>query len=215
MIEGGFGNSINQIMGWPGPITHRQVTAYIEWRTLSLNYPSRDNYYQMMEACTVARSNAKTPSAVQPSQFRLHFGKDEPITREERDRRAKEVMEARIAARGGLERYIIMDAQGNVIREAEQSSAVSKHPYVRGPTAEEFMEFRERQRVEKLGPVFVDSQSFVRYGVRNPRRSSDSNGPAPTGVTNAIDNGTGETRHLSNGGCVPPDTTTDDGGKGT
>lgn len=146
----------------------------MEFTFLSMNYPDRENFYQMMIACQVARSNSKTPQAIQPGNFRLTFGSDKPITREERDKRALEVRDARIAARGGLGKYTLMDAQGNVIAppkepihgSGQSRSQVHGNPLLRQPSPEEIKQFQERQRSMRAGDPRV----------RNPRSSSDGKG---------------------------------------
>lgn len=144
----------------------------MEFTFLSMNYPDRENFYQMMIACQVARSNSKTPQAIQPGNFRLTFGGDKPISREERTKRALEVRDARIASRGGLGKYTLMDVKGNVIsppREPLRSSRqdgpqVYTNPLLRPPSPEEIKQFQERQRLR------ADPR------VRNPRSSSDGKG---------------------------------------
>lgn len=173
MIDKGQASNLNEILNWTTPITHRQVTASIEWTFLSLNYPDRNDFYQMMVACTVARSNSKTPQAIQPNQFRLNFGGDKPISRAERDKRALQVRDERIAARGGLDRYTIMDAQGNIVRPALKpmrgESNVPKNPLLRSPSVAERNAFVERQRL-------IANQRRNDLRVRNPRSSYDGKG---------------------------------------
>lgn len=141
-----------------------------------MNYPDRNNFYQMMQACTTARSNSKTPEAIQPNNFRLTFGGDKQISRAERNKRALEIRDARIASRGGLSRYTIMDAQGNIVRPpTEQTNTAIKfngainNPLLRGPTPEEFNAFRERRRA-------AAQKRPNDPRIRNPRSSADGNG---------------------------------------
>jgi hypothetical protein len=42
------GKTINELLGWQGPLTHRQFQMWQEWVFIvDKNHPSRDNYYMM------------------------------------------------------------------------------------------------------------------------------------------------------------------------
>lgn len=67
---------LHEIMGWDGPMTHRQFVCWNEWLDfVSINQPSRDNYYQMQVACETRRSNSKKPQNIKLDSFKLKFTK--------------------------------------------------------------------------------------------------------------------------------------------
>jgi len=75
-----------------------------------MNYPDRGDYYQMMNACQIVRVNSKSPASVQPKHFQLSFNGDNVTqSKEERDRCSRAAMNARIAARGGIDKYYDYD----------------------------------------------------------------------------------------------------------
>ena len=62
------------MMGWPGPVTHRQYLAWIEWYKLEANHPDRSDWYAMQIAAEVRRANAKNPKSVNVKDMKLTFG---------------------------------------------------------------------------------------------------------------------------------------------
>lgn len=64
---------LHEVMGWVGPMTHRQFTLWQTWLNAQLDIPSRDNYYQMQIACEQRRTFSKNPKDVTPDQFKLTF----------------------------------------------------------------------------------------------------------------------------------------------
>jgi hypothetical protein len=71
-----LGKHLHEYMGWDGPVTHRQHLCWVEWRDfVSINQPSRDNYYQMQIACEQRRQYSKNPRSVKLEHFKLTFGK--------------------------------------------------------------------------------------------------------------------------------------------
>lgn len=89
-----------------------------EWSLLSLNLPSRNDYYLMSLNTSVLRLFHKSPTTIHLEHSRLEFtdGRNKPSAEE---------MKARIAvsksawatAAGGKATMRIIDEQGNVLRE--------------------------------------------------------------------------------------------------
>lgn len=72
------GVPLHVLMGWPGPMTHRQFEAWRRWRREDLNRPSRTDFYLMQIACevrTVLRSLAGGGRHLDLNEFRLRFGR--------------------------------------------------------------------------------------------------------------------------------------------
>jgi hypothetical protein len=61
-------------MGWEGPMTNRQFTAWSYWLAESWNNPTRTDNYLMQIACEVRRVLSKRPKSVQMQHFKLKFG---------------------------------------------------------------------------------------------------------------------------------------------
>lgn len=77
-------------MGWPGPMTHRQMLVESHWLSEQMNVPDKSDWYQMQTACEVRRVLAKRPASIKPEQFKLKFVNrveppKEPVVREEAD----------------------------------------------------------------------------------------------------------------------------------
>jgi hypothetical protein len=64
------------LLGWEGPITHRQFAAWCAWEEMELDNPSRTDVYLMQVACEVRRAAVKNPGRVKLKDFLLKFGTD-------------------------------------------------------------------------------------------------------------------------------------------
>lgn len=70
---------LHEILGWEGPMTHRQYLAWLHWlrsyEVEQLNQPGRTEYYLMQIAHEVARSNERysKPNQIKMDQFKLKF----------------------------------------------------------------------------------------------------------------------------------------------
>ncbi len=60
-------------MGWPGPVTHRQLKAWKEWQDAVWDVPSLTDHYVMANSCEVRRVLSKNPNSIKPDEFRLAF----------------------------------------------------------------------------------------------------------------------------------------------
>lgn len=70
-----MGQHLHELLGWHGPITHRQYAAWQRWLADDLNRPSRDNYYQMQTTQYAIRPHLKEGAAApQLSDFLIPFG---------------------------------------------------------------------------------------------------------------------------------------------
>ena len=64
---------LHEIMGWSGPLTHRQFLLWRAWLDEQWNRPSRSDHYLMGVGCEVRRANARNPAAVQLSHLKITF----------------------------------------------------------------------------------------------------------------------------------------------
>lgn len=74
---------LHELMGWPGPMTHRQFGAWQNWLARQLNEPSRSDHYLMQIAAWLKRGLVKEPRSVSDSEFRIRFEVSRPPTPEE------------------------------------------------------------------------------------------------------------------------------------
>jgi hypothetical protein len=139
---------IDPVTNKPFSLTHRQAIAWEEYTLLALEYPTRADYYAMVIACQVARSNAKDPASVRLSNFRLSI--EGGMTRADRDKHVQEIIASRVAAHGGIEAYDVMkfDEQGNLVmvREATKGPVKPPNPMVRPPSDDARRAFHNRIR---------------------------------------------------------------------
>lgn len=124
-----------RLLNW-GELTHRQFVAWQAYYLLSLNSPSRADYYQMQTALILARVNSKTPDAVRFDQFRLSFSsKTDSIgeTDEEFRKRVTDHARETMAARfGGWDAVTVLDANGNVVkRPTKNTRGLPPNPMLR------------------------------------------------------------------------------------
>jgi len=71
-----LGMHLHDLMGWPGPMTHRQFEAWQRWLVEQLNRPSRSDFYAMQvayEARNILRSLGGGGRALSMEDFRLQF----------------------------------------------------------------------------------------------------------------------------------------------
>jgi hypothetical protein len=65
---------LHEIMGWPGPMTHRQYVAWQFWLAGEWNEPARGDWYVMALTAAVRQVLAKNPNAIKVEQQKLRFG---------------------------------------------------------------------------------------------------------------------------------------------
>lgn len=66
-----LGRQLHEVMGWVGPMTHRQFVVWQLWLSEQWNEPDRSDYYMMQIAHIVASIVSK--KKVKFEQFRLKF----------------------------------------------------------------------------------------------------------------------------------------------
>ena len=73
---------LHELLGWPGPLTHRQFRTWQAWLQAEWNAPSRTDHYLMLIAQRVLQAAARNPGSVtldgQRIEFRRRDGADEP-----------------------------------------------------------------------------------------------------------------------------------------
>lgn len=68
------GKMLHELMGWPGPMTHRQHVAWLEWWTSQQDVPNRGDWYLMQLDRTVKCLLAKDPDKIKLEHSKLKFG---------------------------------------------------------------------------------------------------------------------------------------------
>ncbi len=69
-----LGKQLHEIMGWPGPMTHRQFRVWKQWLSDEWNRPSRSDHYMMRAALETRLGNAgKKARQVRMEHFTLKF----------------------------------------------------------------------------------------------------------------------------------------------
>lgn len=72
-----LGLQLHELMGWPGPMTARQFSAWRWWLDDEMNRPSRTDHYLMQVAYEVVRMSGRTMKNVDRiklDDYRLEFG---------------------------------------------------------------------------------------------------------------------------------------------
>jgi hypothetical protein len=64
---------LHQLLGWRGPMTHRQFVTWRAWLEMQWNRPTKDDWYSMQIACEVSRITAKNKKKPRPKHFQLEF----------------------------------------------------------------------------------------------------------------------------------------------
>lgn len=117
-----MGVTINDLMGWEGPLTHRQMSTWVLFSQEILNRPSLTDQYIMSLTATVARILSKNPQNIKAEHFRLIFnGKEIKLTEKERKEELEYRKAALIARFGGMGNLTIYDHKGNLIKKPEPS----------------------------------------------------------------------------------------------
>lgn len=93
---------LHDLLGWPGPMTHRQFLAWQAWLDEQWDRPDRTDQYLMQIACEVARANAKHPDRLRLEHFRLRFGAARPAGRKLTPEEAAAASKARWMMAAGL-----------------------------------------------------------------------------------------------------------------
>lgn len=113
---------IHELLGWRGPMTHRQFKAWQEWEREQWNHPSRDNWYEMQTACEVRRVLMKDKSATTPQDFKMRFVDPKPVQSSPQEGgRAKDKYVSKVAISqavakvGGNVTVTFVDKHGNPV----------------------------------------------------------------------------------------------------
>lgn len=72
-----LGMHLHDLLGWVGPMTHRQFSAWQRWLRDRWEVPSRSDYYLMQiafEARNILRSLAGSGRSLSLEDFKLKFG---------------------------------------------------------------------------------------------------------------------------------------------
>lgn len=147
-----MGVTLNQYMGWFGPLTHRQHLLNVMLTEEEFNRPSRTDYYIMSLTATVQRLLAKNPQSITLDQQQITFTKKTKESEEEERKRQIEFSKAIwIGAAGGMRSLTIKDQNGNII----------KHPEVPARA--------RRQQQSRIAPIPQGSQA---KGNTNPIANS-------------------------------------------
>jgi hypothetical protein len=64
---------VHDLLGWPGPMTHRQYLAWQAWLDEEWERPNRTDQYLMQVALEVVRGRMKNPRKAELQNFRLTF----------------------------------------------------------------------------------------------------------------------------------------------
>lgn len=96
-----LGMHLHELLGWPGPMTHRQYLAWLAWLGAQWNLPDRNDHYLMQVALEVVRSRpTKQPVTLKLDDMKIPFRQQRhesaPATREQAAAWAKEVWIARV-----------------------------------------------------------------------------------------------------------------------
>lgn len=75
------------MMGWDGPMTHRQYLTWMEWLDERWNVPTKQDHYLAALRYEVALGTRRHPESLVPGEFLLKFGRGEqgPPPPRERD----------------------------------------------------------------------------------------------------------------------------------
>jgi hypothetical protein len=90
------------LLGWPGPLTHRQCRAWQDWLDADWNQPSRTDHYLMLIAQRVLQAQG---AKVTLAQQRITFGRQRAapvLSREEAAARSQAVWFARLGGADGI-----------------------------------------------------------------------------------------------------------------
>lgn len=74
-----LGKGINELMGWPGPMTGRQFRVWQVWLELQMNRPSRADCYAMQAAHAARFSMAKKVPPFNSKDWVLEFRERGPV----------------------------------------------------------------------------------------------------------------------------------------
>lgn len=81
---------MHEVLGWPGPMTHRQFLVWSAWLDEQWNRPDRTDHYLMQVAAEVRRGNAgKKARQVKMQHFLLEFKQVQKEKRKETAAEAK------------------------------------------------------------------------------------------------------------------------------
>jgi hypothetical protein len=69
---------LHELMGWEGPMTHRQYLCWQEWLAQDLDRMDRTSYYLAGVICEVRRSYSKNPRKIQVKDTVLKFDRVPP-----------------------------------------------------------------------------------------------------------------------------------------
>lgn len=106
--------SINEFMGWQGPLTHRQMQMWNAYRIEELNTPSRSDHYLMQIAAVFSGRKGATLD-----DYKIPFVQVKESTPEEKAKEADWYKQVWIARVGGMKALTIKDKDGNIIKKPE------------------------------------------------------------------------------------------------
>ena len=85
---------MGELLGWPGPSTHRQCMAHRAWLDTQWNRPTRSDYLLMRIAQRVLQAASKRPERVRLEDQNVKFEQRKPtppVRPEQRARRSKAI----------------------------------------------------------------------------------------------------------------------------
>ena len=68
-----MGKDLRELLGYAGPLTHRQYLAWQRWLDEQWNEPSRSDYYAMQVAAAVMLKGHEAPEDFRLSNLRIPF----------------------------------------------------------------------------------------------------------------------------------------------
>jgi hypothetical protein len=138
-----LGKHLHELMGWSGPMTHRQFVLWCHWLDYEYNLPSRTDYYLMQVACENRRTFSKHPDKIAIQNFRLTIGDSNNQQREATSREQRiEAMKQRWMGR--------MTAPVTVIRDGKEEKDKYIPPFVRQrQELQRQLEAKKKQRTEQ------------------------------------------------------------------
>lgn len=91
---------LHELLGWPGPMTHRQFAAWQQWLEDQWNRPDRHDYYSMQAAQTNLRGKGMKAPPLEKMRIPFQFknarpdAAKTPVGQTDQERRAAETRAA-------------------------------------------------------------------------------------------------------------------------
>lgn len=108
--------SLHELLGWPGPMTHRQYQAWQTWLEHEWDFPTKDQQYLMSIACEVRRVLAKNPDSHKLEHLKLKPRKRGKVRRTKEE--SKRLLEERAGGGPVIRRYV--DKDGNPVEPPKE-----------------------------------------------------------------------------------------------